>query len=808
MPLQSLPKASRLGQSNWRLLPFIMFEFLLLMSLAAWATAKTAPFMMWADRHVRPPTVDPTYGLKLPAIHHLDFGATPSWIWAAHVANKQTIYLQKSLQLRTVPSSTRIYVTADDSYRLYINGKHVLNSPSSTDTWKRVQRANISTYLKPGRNILAIRATNDTGPAGVLLWLLNGHKTLLKSDGSWHVASAVTPTTEWITSAPQRGWKLATVEAPWHGGPWSAEMSPWPITVPGAMAHLYFQPTNVIVLHGLAAFSGLSTLTGKGPVHLTIHPPAHGTPPELLLDFGREMAGCMQVRGKNGTVLVGTGESRGEAVHRPWGGVHALPLVRDMTQSTPYSAFRYVAVSFRGPETITLNRLRLNFKYSPVQYHAAFSCSSPLLTKIWYTSAYTTHLCMQEQIWDAPKRDRAMWMGDLQISGQVINNVFLNRRLMELTMRELRLQAQGGRPPTALPANDVNGIPGYSCAWICGLSDFYRHTGAINYVRSQHQLLLSMLRYMQQAFNKHNIFVNRHRHWCFVDWANKLNGNTAQAYMATDLYTCLAVRRAVFLLRAMGDNANARKYAHWDKQLIAAARKYLANPTTHTYTSLRQVNAMAVYSGVAAPQQRRAIFKTILGPSCSSWKQIATPYYNNFVLFALSDLGRTQQAINFVRAYWGGMIREGATTFWEAYDPSWPKKHFHKYLRADNGQGYFVSLCHGWSSGVTNWLTEEVLGVQARTGGFTHARIVPHLGNLMWARGRVPTPRGNIQLWVKKAHHGEGLDLVLPRNVTATVGLPGNTILVNGKAITIIRHTGKRSYIHVVGPGHWTILSK
>lgn len=281
-----------------------MLEFVLLMSLAALATAKTEPLIMWANRHVRPPTVDPTYGLKLPKIQPNHSGATPSWIWAAHVANGQTIYLRKSLQLRTVPSSARIYVTADDSYRLYINGKHVLNSPSGTDTWKRVQRANISKYLKPGRNILAIRATNDTGPAGVLLWLLNGDKNLLKSDGSWHVATAVSPTTQWMTSARQRGWKMATVEAPWHGGPWSAEMSPWPIAWAGAMAHLYLQPKNVMVLHGLAAFSGLSTLTGKGPVHLTVHPPhpwhAAGTAAGLRAGNGRLCASTRKERHSTG----------------------------------------------------------------------------------------------------------------------------------------------------------------------------------------------------------------------------------------------------------------------------------------------------------------------------------------------------------------------------------------------------------------------------------------------------------------------------------------------------------------------------
>jgi hypothetical protein len=402
-----------------------------------------------------------------------------------------------------------------------------------------------------------------------------------------------------------------------------------------------------------------------------------------------------------------------------------------------------------------------------------------------------------------------MWMGDLQVSGQVINNVFLDRFLMELTMRDLREQAQGGRPATALPVTYVNNIPGYSNAWICGLADFYKHTGAIDYIRSQHQLLLSMLRYIKQGFNRKNLFINRHKKWCFVDWAPHLNGNSnPPALTATDLYTCWAVRRAVYLLRVMGDAADAARYVRWDRQLIHAARRYLADHATHTYTGLRQVNAMAIDSHVADARQRAAIYRRILAPGCPSWKQEATPYYNNFVLFALGHLGRTAEGLAFSKKYWGGMIREGATTFWEAYDNAWPKKHFHRYLQADGTQGYFVSLCHGWSTGVTNWLTEYVLGISPTSGGFASASVVPHLGGLKWVRGRVPTPRGNIVLSVEKHRTSESLHLTLPPGVKALVGVMGRSAMVDGHAVMPVQRSTKRCYIQLSHAGAFHIVGR
>ena len=812
--------------------PFGLVAMVCFLSGLMASTAMGAAGRAWADR---PPTVDPTYGLPIPAsVRHPV--AIPAWIWTAQTHNNQMIYLRHSFKLISVPRRVELYAAAENHLEIFLNGKKITGTfHRRNERWRRARKVSVAAWLHPGGNIIAIRAKNATGAAGVILWMIADAKTLCFSNSHWHVARSVPAGKAWTEPRfDDSTWSHATVQAPYGEGA-RGQLTPWPPC--GYLAHLYFQPLHVAVLHGQAAFKGLSTvaaaltkediakirpqyagrslLAPAHVIHLVVTPSGSKVHPELLISFGEEVAGRIQVRGTGGSVLIGTGESRGEALHGPWGGVHTLNLADGITQSTPYSAFRYATVSFSGAGLIKLNRLRLDFKYYPVKYRGSFACSDPLLKKIWYTGAYTAHLCMQEQIWDAPKRDRAMWMGDLQVSGQVINNIFLDRFPMELTMRDLREEAQAGRPATALPVNYVNNIPGYSNAWICGLADFYKHTGTIGYIRSQHQLLLSMLRYMKKGFNRKNIFVNKHKKWCFVDWAPYLSGSwqtpdisSPQARTATDLYTCWAVRRAVFLLKAIGDTANAAKYARWDRQLIRAARQYLANPKTHTYTDLRQVNAMAIDSHVANARQRAAIYAQILGPNCPSWKQQSSPYYNNFVLFAVGHLGHTNEGLKFAEKYWGGMIREGATTFWEAYDNTWPKKHFHRYLKADNGQGYFVSLCHGWSTGVTNWLTEYVLGVQAQSGGFTRAAIVPHLGYLHWASGRVPTPRGNIVLRVVRHGKSESMHLILPPGVKALIGVAGRTVTVNGAAVPPVRRGDHRCYVQIFNVGHYNIVGE
>jgi hypothetical protein len=768
----------------------------------------------------------------------------PAWIWAAQVADNQTIYLRRLLNLKRVPRRVNLYVTADNHFILFINGHRIAatSDQGPHPRWAHPLQRNVAGYLRVGRNIFAIRAHNDSGPAGVILWMLADRQTLLKTDGHWRVAGTARGAVSGTSPAfSDSHWPRATVEAPYGSGPWGSNLSPWPFQGAPYLARLYFQPLKVEVLEGRAAFRGLSTVSRRltavdqtqlrpgyaghcllAParrIRLTVHPVGGAKPPELLLNFGQEVSGRIEIRGQGGTAIIGTGESRGEAIHRPWGGWHKLPLTTGNTRTTPWSAFRYAVVKFTGAGPITVHRLRLNFDYYPVKYRGAFDCSDPLLTKIWYTGAYTAHLCMQQQIWDAPKRDRAMWMGDLQVSGEVINNVFLDHFLMELTMRDLRENAQGGRPNNQLPVNNVNGIPGYSCAWIVGLSDFYRHSGALAYLKSQHQLLLSMLRYLKRQFNHRNVFDNKFHQWCFVDWAPALVGNvqpTGHAPLAaTDLYACLAARRGAELLAAMGDQRNAHVWQRWAVRIAAAARRYLVDPKTNTFTNTRQVNAMAIYAGVANAQQRRAIYKTIFCPHCAAWKQIATPYYNYYVISALGDLGRTRQAMNFVRRYWGGMIREGATTFWEVYQLTWPQASPYKHPPGISSGGlpagvpsYTNSLCHGWSSGVTSWLTEYVLGVRPSSGGFASASIVPHLGGLSWVIGRVPTPHGSIVVKVKKTGKRETLAVTLPKGVRATVGVPGASLTIKGVIAHVVRRSPRRSYIRLAGPGRYVIANR
>ena len=622
------------------------------------------------------------------------------------------------------------------------------------------------------------------------------------TNSKWSCINTALP--EWKSaSSDSTDWKHVTVEAPLYGGPWEGDLTGWPgySSIPSYLAQEPLLPEQVEILSGGPnAFSGLPHLLRPGASGITVHLSASAPPasePALLLDFGRELAGEIQISSEAAApihIILSYGESKGEALNGPWQGPQDMQINPGQIGTGRQSAYRFAKVMFTGgPPVFQIRFIRCDMIYYPVHYEGSFNCSDPLLTRIWYVGAYTAHLCMQRDIWDAPKRDRARWMGDLQVSGETINDVFGDHFLMEQTMDSLR--ADAGSPPHS----HINDIPGYSCAWVVGMADFYKHNDDLAYIKRHREDLLQMMNFFKGELDNRGLFADKRGVWCFVDWSPGFDKASPLALAATHFYMVKMLRNGAWLLDQIGDHADAQRCRAWADQAISSAQKYLLDKSTDTFGDRWQENAMAIYSGSTTPSERNAIWDRVFSRLYPVNEQIS-PYYNYYDIMAMSETGHTHQALDFIRWYWGGMIHEGATTFWENYDPRWPKKHFHKFM------GYSASLSHGWSSGPTSFLSERVLGVQPTGGGFSSVLIKPHLASLSWAKGGVPTPNGTLKVNYRFEKSRLRTEIWLPPHEIATVSLPGGrlTVMVNGRPVHAAVRDG-RAQVKLVHPGHYTL---
>ena len=120
-------------------------------------------------------------------------------------------------------------------------------------------------------------------------------------------------------------------------------------------------------------------------------------------------------------------------------------------------------------------------------------------------------------------------------------------------------------------------------------------------------------------------------------------------------------------------SSNAERYAARSKDLLAAIRTQFLGAHAATYGSTWQLNALATLAE-KDPQNSSALWANVL----SHVKQdapadpVVSPYFNSYVLDAMAASGHIQEALTWMRSYWGGMLAEGATSFWESYDLRWP----------------------------------------------------------------------------------------------------------------------------------------
>lgn len=144
---------------------------------------------------------------------------TPDWIWYAApedgTNHEGVVHFRKSF--RTPPElwNSRLTVSADDEAEVFLNGVSI----ARCGRWDRPLRTEVTVRLNQGENVIAVRARNRAGSAGLLVHLNLGGEQMVVSDGSW----LANPTEEpgWTTLAFNAAhWPTAQVLGP-HG------MEPW-----------------------------------------------------------------------------------------------------------------------------------------------------------------------------------------------------------------------------------------------------------------------------------------------------------------------------------------------------------------------------------------------------------------------------------------------------------------------------------------------------------------------------------------------------------------------------------------------------
>ena len=480
-----------------------------------------------------------------------------------------------------------------------------------------------------------------------------------------------------------------------------------------------------------------------------------GEPAGMLLDFGRELHGGLQL-GMSPDVTPGAklrlrfGESVAEAMSSIGDGKHATNdhAMRDFELSVPKfgtievgcTGFRFVRIDLVTGGSAGFEFVRAVSLMRPMERIGSFRSSDDRLNRVFDTAVRTVHLCCQDYLWDGIKRDRLVWMGDTHPETMAVLSVFGAASVLPESLDFMASTT----PPDAW----MNGMPTYTLWWLRNVAEWYRFTGDRAYLAKHADYIEKTFDHVLSGMNPTN---GEWRAGTFLDWPTQ---HSAPANAAgTQGLALIAARETAFLAAAIDRPALAAKARGLADRLV----KLRPDPN-----GAKSAAALLALSGLRDPKE---MFAQVLGKSGHAG---VSTFYGYYMLEAMSAADEGQRALDTVRDYWGAMLDVGATSFWEDFNLAWTNGCFRidelpvagkKDIHGDYGEfcypGFRHSLCHGWACGPAPWCIAHILGIRPLDVGCRTVEVKPFLGDLAWAEGAMALPDGRA-VKVRVARNPDG----------------------------------------------------
>lgn len=369
-------------------------------------------------------------------------------------------------------------------------------------------------------------------------------------------------------------------------------------------------------------------------------------------------------------------------------------------------AFRYVKLTMdkRGFRRAPMKFV--NFKVQATTSAEESSCKpyegDAELKAIDKVGCRTLRECMQRVFEDGPKRDRRVWIGDLRVQALTGYYAFPAESTLQLVRKCLYLFAAhtkaGNRVPQAVIEDragthtEEGFLVDYALLYVVTICDYFEHTKDASVVDDLFELANEQLRIAWEDSDD-SIMRDREGWWTFIDWCDGLQKVTS--LQGVLLYT---LKKMIWLCEQTGRTEKAKEYMEKYQIFRQAAREKLYNKETGFFQNAYDKNQLSVHSQawmvlggvVEGAEAKELLQKTLGNPEVIN---AVSPYMHHYVLEAMFLADMKEEAKEYLKAYWGEMVRRGADTYWEVFVPD----DFYATLDANCDGPVNNSSCHAWS---------------------------------------------------------------------------------------------------------------
>ncbi len=619
------------------------------------------------------------------------------------------ILFRRHFLLPRRPQSARIFITADDYYKLYVNGMFVGQGPAPGYPQKtRYNVWDVEEYLEPGDNVIAVHTlyqglvnrvwvSGDERHGLLLDFMLNG-RTAFGSDEDFltqihtgYRAAGITSAhstqflEEYDSAAPEVGfekpdfdddeWKNASLReyADWQLVPQETKCLDfeeiWPVEavereIPGDPAHksvyLDFGKTYVGYL--------LATAHGEKGDSVRVR-----CAQELSDESAKQLLFDMRCRCLYDENWLLSGEEEDEL---DW---------------FDYKALRYAELIL--PKDANVWNICLRARHYPFALRAKMRpefAGNDDLNRIWDLCAHTLQYGVQEVIQDCMDREKGFYVGDgcytalahmLLTGDDTIVRKLIDDGLQSAFITDGLV--------TCLDCAFMQEIAEYPLMLISLILWHYRLTGDREYLRNSYPGVRSLLDAYRRDYEKNGLLCDLDK-WCVVDWpANFRDGYDVditegqichEPHIAINAYYIEAVECANEIARVLG----AGEYRD-PSELKSAFKASFYDERRHIFTdSVRSDhvsfigNVFPFAFGLVPDDECEANIRAMIDARGVH----SVSFFGTFAILQGLARRRDWAAINNMLldpGAWLRMLSEGATTTYESWgrDTKWNTSLFH-----------------------------------------------------------------------------------------------------------------------------------
>jgi alpha-L-rhamnosidase len=743
-----------------------------------------------------------------------------SWISAEDIELKEhnVIHLRKTIEFEKVPENFRVKISADNQYRLFINGKYICKGPGRSDLehWY-YQTLDLAPHFKTGKNLVAVEVVNF-GPRRGFSQL--SHLTAFFMEGETEA--------EKIINTGSEGWKAINNEAyferivRWQhriditqglyvANPtdsiagnkflWGWEKpeyndSKWkPAKYLDISSYRYnnisgmFYPDGWLLVErpiknqtekredfaDLYNWNGLTKIESLKKFRLPANQKISILMdnrvmtlgfPELIVSGGKgshikvsysETLFHTNRIGKDDRSKIEGNQLIGVSdIFMPDGGQNRL------FRPNWFRSFRYIQIDIQtGKDPLEIVDFYNQKSEYPIELKATFETDNPFLNSLMEPGWRTASLCAQDLLMSDAHYEQMQYIGDARIHGEAIQYFSGNDDLV----RQMLVQADWSKIPEGLtracyPDGFNLTIPIYSLVWIDIIHDHMMWAGDKEFTSQFDIGIYTVLEWFSKKIQSNGLTGPidwwAYADWC-VDWKSGVPPGGLEGNSALfTLHFAYTLQNAAKIYRFIGKEHLADIYDKQAKELVKSVNELCWNSEKQLYSDTPE---MKYYS------QHTNIFAVLAGAAQGEKAQKVLSKI--FTEKGLSEIG-----LYFHHYLFEAFNKAGIAAEFQNHLAGWKEM-------LDNNLSTFTEValtgnrtqrsdCHPWSCSPNINFFKTICGIQPEKAGFEKVLIEPNPGNLKFINASFNHPKGYIKMKLKFDGQKVSGEITIPENMETT----------------------------------------